>query len=694
MAESASFRPKARILQLLGDELIGSPRLAVFELVKNAYDADATHVSVRLENIGTPKSRIVVQDNGSGMSLDIIRDIWLTPANDHRRRQRETGTRSPLGRLPLGEKGLGRFAIHKLGEQIQLVTRQVGKPEVLLALDWEGMLAHDYLDEVIIPIETREPRTFRQGKHGTRIEITRLRDAWSRGSVRDLHRSLTSIADPTGGPSDFMIEFKVPGHESWIEDLPDPARVLELALWVFSFSFDGNVLNWTYAFKPYGGIRVQPVLLTEKEPLLRTKEQGRVIADRALLLGIGPLSGSFHVYDRDRWVWNLMPQKQLVAEYLRNNGGVRIYRDGVRVYNYGEPDDDWLGLDLRRVNTPTRNISRNLILGRINIGLADSFLLREKTNREGFVEGDALNHLREVTTSVLSVLERLRRTHKEAVRAALTGVKEPVARSIDTPVAQLREALTERGLSRLVALLDEISREYEQLREIMLNSGTAGLQLSLIFHELERGVRGLVEAIHRRESIQDLEKRSGYLKDLLEGFATVLKKEPSRKHSLTKIAREAIFLNQLRFRIHNVALDFPLGRGEQEDVSVRASLGLAIGGVSNAIDNAIYWTRVRWPEDPTEGGPLARRVWIGTSEEFSEGPALIVADNGPGLRDGEEDLIRPFWTRRPGGMGLGLYYANLAMELAGGKLMFPDPADIDLPPGLDGAVVAFVFRKA
>ncbi|MCK1497901.1 ATP-binding protein [Bradyrhizobium sp. 188] len=692
MARSASIRPKARILQLLGDELIGSPRIAVFELVKNAYDADATKVVVTLENLGTDEASVTVRDNGSGMTGDIIQNIWLTPANDHRRKQRESGKRSPLGRLPLGEKGLGRFAVHKLGNKIRMVTRQAGKPEVVVKLDWSELLSHDFLDEISVPIEERTPKIFKSKTHGTKIDVTDLRGEWSRGAIRDLHRSLTSIADPTSGPSDFQVQLKIPGNEKVVADLLDAGSVLEQAMWKFDFTFDGSEIAWTYEFKPYPGIKVEPSTQSGKEPLLRDRDKKDVVAGKDMIAGIGPVSGGFNVFDRDRATWNFIAQKKVMTEYLNNNGGVRVYRDGIRVYNYGEPNDDWLGLDIRRVNSPVDRLSRNQILGRINLTLAGSHLLREKTNREGFVENSALERLKEIVMSAMTIFDRLRRPHREAIRAALTGVKSPLAISIDTPVARLKAELTNNKLDRLQPLVDEIGREYDQLREIMLSSGNAGLQLSLIFHELERGVRGLYDAIRQREKIEDIEERSRYLKDLLEGFATVLKKEPARKQSLAKIAREAMFLNNLRFKKHRVAIDFPLGRGDQPDVMVRASLGLAIGGVSNAIDNAIFWTRVRWP-DEQQTGELQRKIWVGTSDEFGD-PALIVADNGPGFRDSPDDLIRPFWTRRPGGMGLGLYYANLAMELSGGKLLFPQPADLELPEWVTGAVVAFVFKGA
>ena len=104
------FRPRARLLQLLGDELIGNSRLAVFELVKNAYDADADTVVVRLNITSSSDPSITVLDDGEGMTLNVLTSVWLVPGDDHRRKQRQRRERSPKHhRLPLGEKGLGRF---------------------------------------------------------------------------------------------------------------------------------------------------------------------------------------------------------------------------------------------------------------------------------------------------------------------------------------------------------------------------------------------------------------------------------------------------------------------------------------------------------------------------------------------------------------------------------------------------------
>lgn len=92
---SQAFKPRARLLQLLGDQLIGSSKLAVFELVKIAYDADASKVEVELGDLGTASPWIRVEDNGQGMSLETIRDVWLVPGDDHREKDsRIAGRRS------------------------------------------------------------------------------------------------------------------------------------------------------------------------------------------------------------------------------------------------------------------------------------------------------------------------------------------------------------------------------------------------------------------------------------------------------------------------------------------------------------------------------------------------------------------------------------------------------------------------
>src|SRR5690348_2734323 len=245
------FRPKARILKLLGDQLIGSPRIAIFELVKNAYDAHAEEVVIRLSDSGMTAARIVVRDDGDGMDAETIRDVWFVPGADHRERQRREGRRSSIfHRLPLGEKGLGRFAVHKLGDRIDLVTRSRDENiERVVSIDWNKLLDDRFLENLTVDVDIRNPVEFPGDAHGTQITISNLRQKeWTRGDLRRLYRQVTSICSPFEASREFLVTLEVPGREQDLAGLPSVGDILEAAFWHFSFRLDEKGFSWTYKF--------------------------------------------------------------------------------------------------------------------------------------------------------------------------------------------------------------------------------------------------------------------------------------------------------------------------------------------------------------------------------------------------------------------------------------------------------------
>src|SRR5947209_5212653 len=111
-----AFRPKARLVSILGEHLISDQAVGLIELVKNAYDADATEVEVQLLDLAAPeKTTVIVRDNGFGMTISDIEGKWLSPAIDHKERDKRANRRTPMQRLPIGEKGVGRFAVQQIG---------------------------------------------------------------------------------------------------------------------------------------------------------------------------------------------------------------------------------------------------------------------------------------------------------------------------------------------------------------------------------------------------------------------------------------------------------------------------------------------------------------------------------------------------------------------------------------------------
>lgn len=708
--DTPRFRPRARLLQLLGDQLIGSPRLAIFELVKNAYDADATRARVTMSHLDTPDATIEVVDDGAGMSYDTLRNIWLVPGHDHKAKDRARGIRTPKGRFPLGEKGVGRFAVHKLGRVVEVVTRQAYGPELVLRIDWEEIATSEFLDEAEVEIIERAPERFAGGK-GTSVAVSGLRgEPWTRGEVRRLFRQITSISSPFAARSDdFAATLHLPQQEKWLADVPDTETLLESAPWRFTFSLTNNQFNWSYEFRGFKGIALSPrtaegseygVLLDPKDlperdqEALKAKEKSpRAVRSSSLHQeGVGPISGTLMVYDRDKDVIVKIGHSASLQEFLNESGGIRVYRDGIRVYNYGEPGDDWLGLDIRRVNSPTKRISNNIVVGAVDLSLEESKSLEEKTNREGFVEGVALGRMRALIRGAIAVFESERNKDKQNLRKLLSKKRDSLSGGIDKPLQKIKTLAKKNNLSSEVdPLIDRAQKAYNDMREIMLRAGISSMSLVIVYHEIDHGVRLLHAALRGGADTERAIQQARDLVAVLDSFGDLLRKGEASDHDLRDLAERAAELNSVRLANHDIDLEVRVDRGPNADlVPSRFPLGLVLGAVTNLIDNSVYWLSSRWPESASES---KRRLLIAVDTEFYDGPALIIADNGPGFADGLEDAIEPFFTRRPDGIGVGLYYVNLIMHTIGGSLRMLDTELVPLGPGYDGAALALVFPR-
>lgn len=684
----------------------------MFELVKNAYDADASKVEVEIAGIGTDAPTIRVTDDGTGMSLVTVRDIWLVIAHDHKERQLEKKKRTAKGRLPLGSKGLGRLSVHKLGNQIQMVTRAENSQEVVVDIDWNKMIAHEFLSDAEVDIEVRDPEVFTGEKTGTLLQISELREnRWTRGEVRRLYRQITSISSPFGQieRDDFQATLQVPDVPQWIERLPDPSELLKRAPWKYTFDFDGENFSYHYSFRGIPGIQrkardleenevsllVPPLEVDDDDPLFSGKSQPstmrKVIADLQSIEGIGPISGEFYVFDLTPRIAKQMGETKLIKDFLDENGGIRVYRDGIRVYDYGERSNDWLGLDLKRVNNPTRGLSRNIVVGHVSIDQDSSPGLVEKSNREGFIENEAYERFRQLVLGAIDPLQREREVDRKAIRELLGEVQDPEVQSIMEPVSKIRVIASKNNLSgKIDPLLDRIEHEYVEMKNRLLATGISGTSLAVVFHEIEQGVRSLYKNIENHPELEAVTSQVEEMMKLLDGFSDLLRKKDRKPVDLRKLIKRARDLNRIRFRHHNVRLECPAVEEDAPEVTVSCSFGLTLGAITNIIDNAIYWMRAKWPNEEESG----RAIFIGVDEDFDGGPAIIIADTGPGFRDAPSELVRPFYTRRPEGMGMGLYYSNMVMELNDGALLFPDPSEVDVPDTYEGAIIALRFPRA
>ncbi|MVF04935.1 ATP-binding protein [Serratia marcescens] len=714
------FRPKARIMELLGEQLIKNHTLALFELVKNAYDADASLVNLTLHDIESKNGKIIIDDNGSGMDFHTVSNIWMEPAHGHKSLAREKGERTTKGRLPIGEKGVGRFAVHRLGRKITMITKKENCNEVIVDIDWEVFSKYEYLDEANIKIEERSPVVFVNGSSGTKIIISNLKQTWKRGDIRKLYRSVSSmtpaklVQNDASSRFDFDVKFNLEPPKNWLDDLFDPDMALSQSLFNFDFELTDDGLKYNYNYTPYDSIlsdykdivvpRSNRVELKHFEFFTynsyegtgrknRTKRSKRPLLEKDL--GIGNIKGRIIGFDLDKNIYDryLKDEAGGLSDYLRTQGGVRVYRDNLRVYNYGEPGDDWLNLDHRRIQGPTRKLGNQQILGEIHLSLNESKGLKEKTNREGFVENESYNELVFSLLCILSQFEAERNKDKRILKDALEtpAGKLPIGgirkKSTEELLDELnQEILKQKNIEPSVGqLVKKVISSYRETRDAMLSSAGAGLGLVTVFHELERGVRNLHRAIDEGISNARLKEISDELISLLQGAMYMVSNKEKEKILASNLIKYALSTQKRRFKRHGIELLNGFENLSSLDFYITGVRRMLTSSLVNIIDNAIYWI------DSEEHERKDKYIWIGLSNEL-EGPAIIVADSGPGFIDGAEDIIQPFFTRKPSGMGVGLYYSDMVMKSHKGRLSFPSSKSVEVPLKTNGACIAFIFN--
>jgi signal transduction histidine kinase len=714
MSKELPFRVQSHVLRLLGDELIGHDRLAVFELVKNAYDADATEVVVTLA-LDQKDPYISVTDNGKGMSVEIIENAWLEIGTDSKRGAAKK-QRTPLGRLPLGEKGVGRLAVQKLGNEIRLTTRQKAHPEYHFEINWEDLISSGkYLGSgQTVSVEERATEKKFLNTHGTEVEIRGLyRTDWSRRDVRDLYRLVTSLCNPFKAVDSFFVDLKLPGKEREIEDLPSLEDMISSAIWQFHFTIDEKgTFDWEYLFAPpkFKGLEHRKNSGSDKLALLepdpddlqlsngvnKSSKDEKIFLDSNLLKGIGPISGSFYAFYRRDEILKASGAPLQIKKWLDGQTGVRVYRDDIRVFNYGEPGDDWLGLNAKRINRPAGKLGTQSLIAQISLTQQHSTSLNEKTNREGFDENYEFRQLRRITQSIFEKFHNEHASDRGKIEQALKNVEQAHPPKIEEALSKLEHLAKTHKIEKEVSpIIASVQNELKTYRDVMVESGLAGTNLALVFHEVVHSIDRVQRKVNSVIDVEDIRQEMTQLRKLLDTFKPLLERDPGRKVSAKDLITRAINLHEGRFARHSVVIsNWAADPKYSHEFSKVLPRGLLVGAISNIIDNAIYWTRFRKERDETKSAAaiLTLSYW-----DEETGGMIAIVDNGPGFQLSAEQLGKPFASTKPGGMGLGVYFCKMVMENIGGKLevMHVDQLRelIEIPAAYDGAAVVLTFKK-
>lgn len=719
--KSISFRPKARIMRTLGQELISSEVVAIIELVKNAYDADATQVLIRFSgDLTADNGCIEVIDNGHGMTLDVVERAWMEPATGFKRDRRESPRKK---RKLLGEKGVGRFAASRLAKELTLITKTEDEAEEVYALfDWEQFDAESqYLDEILMLVETRPALDISQsnfmsvfgmkapdmGDHGTILRMQRLYREWNREDFLKLRKGLSRLVSPFSSLDDFSIKLSLPEPFNDLSDDISPPDIIKHPHYSIKGTVDADgryqldvevkesglkraLAGYFARIQGRDGSTMEKLSEEEMEKMEQTPAKYPSFNK----ITTGPFSFEMRIWDRDRDGLSGYSQKtgmgiREIRRELDELAGVNIYRDGFRVLPYGEPHNDWLRLDIRRVQKPTEKLSNNQILGYISISAEENPGFKDQSNREGLYENQSLDDLRNIIIASIEEIEKLRYAQRRSLsnmgrdtpmRSLFAAINLNKARGIiaskypdDKETLDMIDAAQQELTERVEAVQNVISR-YQGLAtlgtliDIVLHEGRLPLDRiinqSILGREAIEGVNAgdaFLDKLRKRFETVELQGRNlGQIFNRIEPFAGRKKGKPATLY-LENVIKDAVAVFEGEIEKLKVKVEI-----SETETLVRVAPHEIMQVIVNLMDNSLYWLR-REPDDN-------RRIQIVVSRLEENQVTILFSDSGPGISREDQDFIfDPYYSTKPDGVGLGLAVSGeIIKDFYNGKLELLD----------------------
>ncbi|HYV35186.1 MAG TPA: sensor histidine kinase [Gemmataceae bacterium] len=708
-----SFKSEGRLLQELGLRLVASPEVALVELVKNAYDADSVDCKVHVVDDG---KALKVEDHGHGMTLNDFKNKWMQIATSSK-----LGARlSARFKRPLtGAKGIGRFAVRYLGDELELESTAFdgakGYLTILKAVfRWHDLDAQSDLARTTVPYQLLKAPD--GASTGTTLTIRKLRSTTDFARSRTLKANVLRIVSPLEALEKGQFNRRVgegqtdPGFSVLLPgDQPsEDANLADLVLkhyWArLTISLHGRELKFTVTFpnkrKPHElAIKVRCHI-----------EKGFFADIRFFPRRKGVFQGK-EVNGRTAWSW------------VRANSGVAVVDHGFRIKPYGFPDDDWLWLDLDKAHnerdwrtdiakehfpTPDEIRAReaenpalylphsNQLVGAVFV---ETMRVAESTeehdlipamDREGLLGNAGFDQLREYVRAGIEYLalcdkNEVNRLVEAQAKAAALAAREDIRKAIDR--IEETPTLTSAEKSRLVKEYSELANRLEEQEEYSARSRQSLLTMSLLgvvagfmthecdamFHDLQQTARDVENLAKKNPSLkpmaQDLARRlelfAGYL-EYSRLFIKKVRQDDVASFSVTGQIRHLMnrfqpFANERGIKVTcEVARD-----AASPAVPLTAYSGILLNLYTNALKALIA------VEASVKDPRVVFHAWNEDSKHIVE-----VLDNGVGI---PPELRKRIWdplyttTARPGnplgsGMGLGLTLVKQVVTEIGGTI--------------------------
>ena len=381
MSEILHFRVSSGLKNVIGRELINDKFIAIFELVKNSYDAGANHVRIQFVDLGSPSASIIISDDGCGMNKEDIIQKWLFVAYSEKR---NPSYRDSIRRTVAGAKGVGRFSCDRLGESVFLSSK-TSREDTLhkISISWNDFEkdSQDNFTDINIQYDAFLQKN---GKSGTTISISGLREEWTREDLLALKKSLTQLVNPsaTSGYDQFEIILDVQSELERDKQYKDERDKV-----------NGPIVNDIFEVINQKTTRIQVSISADGRIITTTlNDRGSFLfeAKEKNEFSLCNIKGTLYFLNR---VAKANFTRKMGVEAV-NYGSIFVYKNGFRVFPYGEPGMDFFDIDQRKQQGYKRFLGTRELIGRIEITGEKNNLEETSSRNNGFIASPQLNELK------------------------------------------------------------------------------------------------------------------------------------------------------------------------------------------------------------------------------------------------------------------------------------------------------------
>ncbi|MCY8486952.1 ATP-binding protein [Bacillus atrophaeus] len=640
MNKELSFKASVNVKNLIGKDLVTDPITAVFELVKNSYDADAKKVILEFSEENN-KSSLIISDDGIGMDLEDIESKWMIIGTDSKKEK----LYSEKFKRPInGDKGIGRFSVDRLGKKLNLnSTKECTNQKIKMHFNWNDFESNiGSLEDIKIPYEIE---TVTSDLGGVKLEILELRDKWEEKNIKKLLRNLQQFKSPF----EFEDNFKIILHA--------PKYGLDY--------FEVKSTN----LEEISSLWVETIVPIENQSKVCTKvvRNGiEYVNELSNSYNFGPLKVKVFFFNKSEKVSFKAKQGESVKDF----GNIKLYRDNFRIHPYGESYNDWLDLDIRKAQGYARFFGSRDIIGYVQIYKEHNRELIAPTNRQGLIENDSFSDLRRfIIDYSIKVLEanffkkNTNETFKEAENEVHDAVSElkKVTKEIKKTSPEAAKILS--NITNVVQASQKAQSQYvkdqEELIEVYKRVASKEILLHQIIHQALIKVEKIITVTHfgindLQNELLDREEQIGNyksIKSLTMNAKEYLKK--ARDHLIRKKKPESLNLYEVTKEIfEGFSSQLHLsGISTEMDIPKEIKYKIDKKDYETILENLIS-NSIKSLEKTTQ---TAKKIEVKIIEK-SNYITILFKDNGAGIPPSlKNKIFDPFFTTTDSsGMGLSI----------------------------------------